>query len=214
METAFKLSDNLIAMKLAKDAGIDNVIQTARKMGITSTLKPIDRPRLALGNTPVKLLDLTSAYGVFANQGFKTRPHLINRVIDINNPNCDWQNYREDKDCQVVYAFYGDSERGLKPDTRGEGQVISQQTAKNMTKLLQATVSSGTAQNVNIVKAGGKTGTSGKRQDLWFVGYVPNDMVTGVWLGNPRFDRREEGTNVTSKDAAQVWNNYIKSIVN
>jgi penicillin-binding protein 1A len=54
----------------------------------------------------------------------------------------------------------------------------------------------------------GKTGTSDQRKDLWFIGFIPSDLVTGVWLGNPTFERKP--TNVGSADAAQVWQDYMQ----
>lgn len=220
MFTAIKVSDNLIAIKVSQDAGLNKVIEMAKRMKITSSLKNLSsdkksndpQPRLVLGTNPVKLIEMTSAYGILANQGERKRPHIINRVIDISDSRCDWHNYYDDSDCKIVYSYYG--EAGLNPDTRGNERVLSVTTATEMTELLKTVVEDkGTASNVNISKAAGKTGTSAKAKNLWFIGYIPQDLVTGVWLGNPSFKNEDiDRTNVTSKDAARIWQDYMTQI--
>jgi penicillin-binding protein 1A len=217
MLTAMGTSDNLTALKVAKDAGLERVIKTAQRMGINSKLD--NNPRLILGNSPVKLLEMTKGYGVLASRGYKTHPHLIRRIIDISSPQCSYKNYRHNPECVVLYAYDGDTAAGLKPAQQKsveEKQVISSDVADKVTDLMRATVADsgngrpkGTASNVNIRNAAGKTGTTEQRQDLWFIGFVPGDLVTGVWLGNPTFERKP--TNVGSADAAQVWQDYMES---
>lgn len=215
MLTAMGVSDNLTAMKVGKDAGLKRIIEMAKRMGISSKLE--DKPRLVLGLNPVTLLDTTSAYGVLANRGYKKRPHVIRRIVDISSPECSYQNYQNNPQCFTLYAYDGDFVSGLKPDSRGNRRIVSEAVADKMTVLMQGTVADGvngrprgTASVIDIRNAAGKTGTSDKRKDLWFVGYVPNELVTGVWLGNPSFNREE--TNVTSTDAAQVWADYMRGI--
>jgi peptidoglycan glycosyltransferase len=203
-------SDNLIALKVAKDAGLERIIDVAKKMGIQSKLTPAI-PRLVLGQRSVTLLEMTGAYGVLANRGLSNNPHIISRVIDISDPQCDRDNYNRDADCLVVYTYEGDEEKGLKPDSKKDRQVFDAEIAEQMTKLLKGVVASGgTASAIDIQNAVGKTGTSDGSKDLWFIGYIPEDLVTGVWLGNPAYKRKS--TNATSKDAALVWQAYMQKL--
>jgi membrane peptidoglycan carboxypeptidase len=201
-------SNNLIAIKVAKDAGIENVKEMADRMGIKDLGPAI--PRMVLGQYPVKLIEMTGAYGVLANQGKSNHPHSINRIIDLSNPKCDYKNYANNPDCQVFYSYQGDSAAGLRPNVDYNRKVVEPDVAQTMTNLLRGVVQRGTARNVRIQRAVGKTGTSDESQDLWFIGYIPNDLVTGIWLGNPASERRQ--TSGYGSDAAQVWNNYMESL--
>ena len=216
MLTAMAVSDNLIALKVAQDAGLEKMIDTAHKMGIQSELNPPE-PRLVLGSKRVTLLEMTSAYGVLANHGIGNKPHIINRIIDISSPNCSRQNYSTDNDCRVLYAYDGDTQSGLKPDLGKNRRILSREIADQITELLKGVVADGrngrpigTASRVNIPEAAGKTGTSDKSRDLWFIGYIPEDLVTGVWIGNPAVKRAP--TQAKSSDAAQIWQKYMKLI--
>jgi penicillin-binding protein 1A len=68
----------------------------------------------------------------------------------------------------------------------------------------------GTADVVNIPGAVGKTGTSDEYKDLWFIGYVPGNLVTGIWLGNKAGFR--DPTKATSGDAAALWQRYMEAL--
>jgi len=134
----------------------------------------------------VNLLELTSAYGVFANQGIRVAPVFVLRV--------------EDKNGKVLEQARASAEEALSPET-----------ALTMTSMLSSVVESGTAASARAlglsVPAAGKTGTTDDYSDAWFVGYVPG-LVTGVWVG---FDRKQKiGPGMTGAAAAlPIWVDVI-----
>ncbi|MFM6154501.1 MAG: transglycosylase domain-containing protein, partial [Sphaerospermopsis kisseleviana] len=132
MYDSIALSENVIALRIAEEVGLDNVAKTARKMGITSKLLASVNgerklvPRLILGHSEVNLLELTRAYAVLANKGIKTRPHGIRRIFDSSS--C--KNIQDINTCRIIYADSTETENG----------VIKPEVAKTMTKLLTGVV--------------------------------------------------------------------------
>jgi penicillin-binding protein 1A len=186
-------SENVVALRIAQEVGLDRVIQIAQRMGIRSELKA--QPGLVLGQSEVNLLELTGAFGVLANQGVSNQPHTIRRILDSSD--CDVPN--DMKTCREIYSY-----------TRNAGSpVISPEIADTMTTLLQGVVRNGTGRNAYLgLGEAGKTGTNNDNQDVWFVGYIPSDLVTGIWLGNDD----PSPTGATSALAAQVWGSYMRQI--
>jgi penicillin-binding protein 1A len=186
-------SENVVALRIAQEVGLDRVIQIAQRMGIRSPLKP--QPGLVLGQSEVNLLELTGTFGVLANRGVSNTPHTIRRILDSSD--CDVPN--DMKTCREIYAY-----------TPNAGSpVIAPEIADTMTDLLRGVVSSGTGRNAYLgLGEAGKTGTNNDNQDVWFVGYIPSDLVTGVWLGNDD----PSPTSATSALAAQVWGSYMRQI--
>jgi penicillin-binding protein 1A len=175
-------SINIVAVKVLIDVGFDPVVEMAKRMGIQSELMPTYS--LALGASEVNLLELTSAYGTLATAGNHVQAHGIRRILDRNG--------------SVIYESSYQPERAVDADS-----------AAIMTWMLRGVVSSGTGRRAQIDRpAAGKTGTSERRRDLWFVGYIPQ-MVTGVWLGNDD----SSPTWGASSTAAQVWQNFMGDAV-
>ena len=215
MAQAMAYSDNLVALKVAKDAGIDQVVEMAHRLGVNKRkLEAV--PRLVLGQSRVTLMEMTGAYSAIANNGRREIPHLIDRVIDISNPDCDFHNYSDDPDCTVLYDYDGNAER-LKHHIGGDQQAVDPVVAQEMTRLLQGVVSYGTASSaVTVPRAGGKTGT-GQFNDFWFIGFVPGDIAVGVWMGDAMsgVDLTTGAPNEgapTSAHAARLWNSYMRRI--
>jgi len=211
MRTAMAYSDNLVALKVAQDAGLSRVVNLAKNLGIRSPLE--ESPRLVLGQSPVTLLEMTGAFGAVANQGKWNRPHLIQRIIDMSDRACrdNLEQYDTHESCHVLYSYEGEQALGLKPDLEFNRSVLRPEIAQNLTNLLAEVTAQGTAQQVDIPGAVGKTGTSDEARDLWFIGYVPGgDLVTGVWLGNKAEQR--DPTQATSANAVDVWQKYMKSL--
>ncbi|MEM9213918.1 MAG: penicillin-binding protein 1A [Cyanobacteria bacterium P01_F01_bin.150] len=182
MRDALTRSINIVAVKTLLDVGFEPVIDLANKMGIQSNLLPVYS--LALGSLEVTLLELTNAYGTFANEGIFTEAHGIKKVVN-----------RED---EVLYEFREEPQQALDSDT-----------AAIMTWMLRSVVQSGTGRNAWLNRpVAGKTGTSEEYRDLWFVGYIPQ-LVTGVWLGNDD----NKPTWGQSSTAAQIWRNFMVQVV-
>ncbi len=194
-------SENVIALRIAQDAGLKNTIKTAQKMGINSALK--ETPGLILGESEVNVLEITGAYATFANRGLWNRPHGIAVVRDSGNCE-DVKNY---KTCHIIYSFKDTAER----EGYGNKQVISAETANTMTQLMRGVIQGGTGRSASLgLGEVGKTGTTNKGVDLWFIGYIPNQsIVTGIWLGNDD----NSPTNNSSSQAASLWGKYMREVV-
>ncbi|WP_027172225.1 PBP1A family penicillin-binding protein [Methylobacterium sp. 10] len=159
LRTAFAQSINTIAAQLAEEIGMASVIETARKLGVTSDLPNV--PSLALGSAEVSLLEMTRAYaGVLAS----AQPLDTYGVHAIRGPGPD--------------PLY------LRPDAKPTTPLPGESRAM-MLDSLQAVVDSGTGRAARITNlaVGGKTGTTQDYRDAWFVGVTP-DLVVGVWIGN------------------------------
>ncbi|NEP25564.1 PBP1A family penicillin-binding protein [Moorena sp. SIO3I6] len=190
-------SENAVAIRVAQDAGLDRVVRLAQRLGISSKLEPVFG--LALGQSEVTLLEMTGAYGAIANQGLWYRPHGIVRILDSSDCT-DNQDYQT---CRVIYNFAD------QPTINK--QAVSPAVANTMTEMLQGVVTSGTGRSARIGQGeGGKTGTTDKNVDLWFIGFIPkHQIVTGIWLGNDN----NSPTSGSSSQAAQLWGMYMGQVV-
>jgi 1A family penicillin-binding protein len=197
MYTGMAQSENVIAVRVAMDAGLDNVVQTAKRLGVRSELKPV--PRLAIGQSEVNVLEITGSYAAIANRGFWNRPHAIKRILDSGQ--CKDTNDRNT--CRVIYSFDQSRDKGQ--------QAVSPEVAQTMTTLLRGVVQGGTGRSAAIAPdVAGKTGTTDRNVDLWFIGFIPSSqLVTGIWLGNDN----NSPTSGSSAQAAQLWSNYMRQVV-
>ncbi len=159
LQDALAASVNTVAVSLSEDVGRGRVVQVARRLGITTPVKPT--PSVALGAGEVSLLELTSAYAPFANGGLGAWPYGIEEIRTRSG--------------QVLYRRSGN----------GPGRIISPGTVADMNRMLARVVATGTGRKAVLGDrpAAGKTGTSQEFRDAWFVGYTA-DLVAGVWLGN------------------------------
>lgn len=164
LKGAFARSINSIAVRLGQEMGIPRIIETAKRMGITSPLD--DAPSLALGSSDVSLLEMVNAYCVIADNGRHHDPVLVTRIVD--------------KDGNEVYVGPTKSET-----------VIPYKSAFLMQQMLQGGLKEpgGTSQslwgyigNYRDTEFGGKTGTSNNHSDAWFMGVSPK-LVVGAWVG-------------------------------
>ena len=156
---------NVPTVRIAQDIGIDKAIFYAQEMGIsTFVLDGATNDRnlaTALGGMTrgVTPLELTSAYGTFANRGIHVKTVAILRVVSRTG-------------------------KVLEEAERKEKSVMSADNAAALTAMLEDVIRRGTGTRANIGRpAAGKTGTTSDYHDAWFVGYTP-DLVTGVWIGN------------------------------
>ncbi|MGA8646387.1 MAG: PBP1A family penicillin-binding protein [Candidatus Sulfotelmatobacter sp.] len=184
LRRALAQSRNIPALKLANKVGIKSVIDYAERFGITAKLPPY--LPVALGSAEITLIEQTSAYSVFPNDGVRVTPHYITKVTDYEGRVLE-EDYPEVKD------------------------VISARTARIMTSMLREVVLHGTgiaAANLPFPVAG-KTGTTNDFTDAWFVGFSPA-MTCGVWIG---FDeKRSLGAKETGARAAlPIWMNFMNA---
>lgn len=158
-------SDNTVYAQLTLDVGPERVGVMARKLGVRSPLEVGGQyvPAMGLGSIAVSPLDMASAYATLAAGGVYSEPTAIRKVVLPNG--------KEDKG-----AGWGAPRR-----TR----VISDGVAWKVTRILEDNVSYGTGIRAGFGRpAAGKTGTTDKHADAWFVGYTP-DLATAVWMGYP-----------------------------
>jgi penicillin-binding protein 1A len=157
---ALAVSSNAAAVRVSQTVGIPNVIQAARRNGISSPLPSY--PAIALGAVDVTPLELVAAYAPFANGGLRVHPRLVRRI--------------EAADGTVLWAA-----ETAPPDT-----VMDPRDAYQLTSMLRGVVDNGTARTVRDAgvrgPVAGKTGTTNNAADVWFVGYTPT-LVAGVWFG-------------------------------
>jgi 1A family penicillin-binding protein len=197
MYRAIEQSENAVALRVAQDIGLNRVMEMAKRLGITSPLT--EAPGLVLGQSEVTVLEMTGAYTAFADNGVWHRPHAIERILDGN----DCNDPQDPKTCREIYAF--------DRETNNHREVLSEQVAERMTKMLRKAVKDGTGKAAYLDEGeAGKTGTTDKGVDLWFIGYLPKkDLVTGIWLGNDD----NSPTNGSSYQAATLWGKYMKSAI-
>jgi membrane peptidoglycan carboxypeptidase len=193
MQTGIAQSYNVVALRAAQEVGLDQVIRTAKRMGVQSKLTAT--PGLVLGQSETTVLEMTSAFGVLANSGARMRPRTIQRIIDTSD--CTTPN--NTKTCRVLYDA---SQKEVSV------AVLDPTIADTMTQMLRGVVQGGTGRGAAIgLDVAGKTGTTNSGVDLWFIGYVPNrKIVTGIWLGND--DNTPTGD--SSAQAAILWGEYMR----
>jgi penicillin-binding protein 1A len=160
LREALKRSINLIAVRLILEMNVAAVVDYAHRMGIKSPVPPY--ASIALGTAEVSPLELTSAYGVFPNEGVLVEPIAILRI--------------EDKDGNLI-----------EENVPEKKEVLSKETAYLMTNLMEGGVNEegGTGRNVRnyySLPAAGKTGTTNDYGDAWFVGFTPH-LAAGTWVG-------------------------------
>ncbi len=186
-------STNTVAVRVLEDLGLVNSFRFAKeKFGLTSLVShadanDCDRAALALGqlNYGTDLRRLTSAYTAFADGGVYHKGRSYYRVTDADG-------------------------RVLLSTDEGGSVILSQETAALMTKLMQGVIREGTSSQITLdefVECAGKTGTSGKDHDRWFVGYTP-DIVCGVWCGYD-YPKPLKGKNICNR----IWNDVMWSIL-
>lgn len=181
-------SMNVPTVKIAQKLGIEKVLYYAQEMGISTLV--MDGPHndknlasalggLTKGVTP---LELTSAYGTFANKGVHVDPVVIVKVLDRNGKVIDEAN----------------------PE---QHNVISESSAADLTSMLQDVIRAGTGRRASIGRpAAGKTGTTSDYHDAWFVGYTP-DLVASVWIGND--DNTSLGGIYGGTVPATIWKDFM-----
>jgi len=196
MDRGMAQSENAVAIRVAQDAGMENMIAMARNLGVRSPLRP--SPGLVLGESETNVLEMTGAYGAIANNGEWHRPHTIKRVLDSG----DCLDPQDFQTCRVIYD--------ASQDRTAQHQAVSPAVAQTLQRMLRAVVQGGTGSRAALgLGEGGKTGTTDRLVDLWFIGSVPGpNLTTGIWLGNDN----NSPTRGSSGDAAQLWRDYMRQI--
>jgi penicillin-binding protein 1A len=183
---AFAESRNIPALKLAHKVGIQAIIETAHRFGITSNI-PAFLP-VAIGSADMTLAEQVGAYSVFPNDGIRIEPHYIRRVTQSDG-------------------------LPLRETAPRVNEVTSLETARTMMQLLRAVVTQGTGAAASQLHhpLGGKTGTTNDYTDAWFVGFSPS-VTCGTWIGFD--DRQSLGEKETGARAAlPMWMDFMHAAI-
>lgn len=186
MAAAISYSDNIYAVKTHLFLGENMLINTAKRIGITSELSPI--PSLALGTEEISLLEMVTAYSSFANLGYKVTPHLIKRVEDAKG--------------NVLYENKEETEAILNSSlTYILNEMLTQTYNKNFIDYNYPTLIS-LLPNITH-KYAIKSGTTDT--DLWIMGYNKN-AVLGIWNGY------DDNSKIASSDYSYHKNIWIDTM--
>ncbi|MFM2385629.1 MAG: hypothetical protein RL660_386 [Bacteroidota bacterium] len=190
MKNALAYSVNNGTLYVLKQVGIKSFVDFCRKCGIESKIE--EYPSLALGAFEISLIEMLRTYTMFPNYGINTKPIYITRIEDRN----------------------GNLLENFVPDRK---EVINEQTAYKMIRMMQGTTSFGTGKNLKPRfgirgEVAGKTGTTNDEADAWFIGYSPT-LLAGVWTGcEDRFMGLGLGQGATA--AGPIWGAFFKYVQN
>lgn len=196
LKRALAQSINSVTAELTDRVGADNVVKYAKKMGITTPLKPV--PSIGLGPFDVSLYDMVAAYSVFVNSGSYTEPILVTKI--------------EDNKGSVIVEF--------EPEHR---QAISKESAFLMIQMLRGGVEEpgGTSGSIrwrfnvtgNGNEIGGKTGTTSNNSDGWFM-CVTHNLVVGAWVGGDDRSIHFRTTNLGegAKTALPIVGSFLEKV--
>ncbi|MFZ4058938.1 MAG: penicillin-binding protein 1A, partial [Ferruginibacter sp.] len=181
---------NAAAWHLMGLIGVKRTIEFAIQCGIKTKLPPY--PSIALGAAEIPLLEMLQAYTMFPNKGYNVEPQFISRI--------------EDKNGNLLKEFIQETPK----------QVINENDAFTMVKLMQGVVKFGTGRSLNgysiPAEKAGKTGTTNDNTDGWFIGYTP-ELLAGTWVGcDDPFIRIYAGTGGGSEMALPKWGYFMKKV--
>jgi len=208
LRTGLEKSRNLMTVRIAQDLGLRKIINFSKKLKIYEN--PNELLSISLGSAETTLLKLSSAYSSFVNGGKLVTPVLIDRIQDsegntiLNNENrkcnkCDEISHLSDKYPKIIDNFE---------------QIFSSETAYQITSILEGAVQRGTGRGLRDLNLdlAGKTGTTNKNTDTWFIGYT-SKLVVGVYVGfdNPKtLGKRETG----ARTAMPIFKEFVKKAIN
>lgn len=193
MQAALSRSINTVAIKVMEKAGVENVVQQARKLNIQSHLPKV--PSLALGTADLSVIEMAGAYAAFVNSGHHpVEPYLINTI--------------EDSEGNIIFQH---QETDLET-------ALSNQTAQIMIEMMKSVVNTGTGQRLRWKyqldnDIAGKTGTTQSNRDGWFIGLTPN-LVTVTWVGadDPRVHFKTTKTGQGANSALPIFGEFYRSL--
>ena len=198
-------SRNLMTVRIAKILGLEEILNLSKKLNIYDEIPEL--LSVSLGAAETTLMNLTSAYAPFINGGKKINPKLISRIQDRRGKTIfNEKNMR----CVGCDKFINNDETELPKIENYNERVISEETAYQMTSILQGAVKRGTAKKLKSlnVPLAGKTGTTNDNYDAWFIGFSSN-LIIGVYIGfdNPKtLGKFETG----SKAALPIFKDFIE----
>jgi len=207
LRTGIEKSRNLMTVRIAQKVGFEKISQITNNFGIYS-----DVPELlsvSLGAAETTLIQLTNAYCTFVNGGKKVSPIFIDRIQDRRGKTIFNADKRKCVGCEEI-SYLKDEIPFIEDNKQ---QIISQETAFQITSMLEGVVKRGTGRrlrNLNLTLAG-KTGTTNKNMDAWFLGFT-SKLVIGTYVGfdEPKsLGKYETG----AKAALPIFKKFVENVV-
>ncbi len=208
LRTGVEKSRNLMTVRVAQEIGIDKIIKFSKKLKIYDN--PKELMSISLGSEETTLLKITTAYCSFVNGGKLVDPIIIDRIQDSEGKTIFKNEKRVCDNCDQI-SFSGNKIPKIKNNYK---VIFSPQTAYQMTTILEGVIKRGTGKGLRDLnlQIAGKTGTTNKNTDAWFIGFTSN-LVVGVYVGhdNPRsLGKIETG----SRAAMPIFREFAKKAVN
>ena len=200
-------SRNLMTVRISQDLGLNKIVNLSKKLGIYEN--PNELLSISLGSAETTLLKLTSAYCSFVNGGKFVNPKLIDRIQDSEGNTIFKTEDRYCENCKNI-SFLSDEVPKIKDNFK---QIFSPQTSYQITSILEGATKRGTAKKLRDLNLdiAGKTGTTNKNTDTWFIGFT-SDLVVGVYIGydEPQtLGKFETG----AKTAMPIFKSFMKRAV-
>ena len=207
LRTGVEKSRNLMTVRIAQNLGIKKIAQFAKDLNIYKN--PEELLSLSLGSSETTLLKLTSAYCSFVNGGKLIDAKFIDRIQDSEGNTIFNSENRECEGCDQI-SYISNNVPKIKNNFK---QIMSKETAYQMTSILEGTVKRGTAKGLRDLNLdlGGKTGTTNKNTDTWFIGFSSN-YVIGVYVGYDEpssLGKYETG----ARTAMPIFKSFVKNSV-
>ena len=207
LRTGVEKSRNLMTVRIAQNLGIKKIAQFAKNLNIYKN--PEELLSLSLGSSETTLLKLTSAYCSFVNGGKLIDAKFIDRIQDSEGNTIFNSENRECEGCDQI-SYISNNIPKIKNNFK---QIMSKETAYQMTSILEGTVKRGTAKGLRDLNLdlGGKTGTTNKNTDTWFIGFSSN-YVVGVYVGYDEpssLGKYETG----ARTAMPIFKSFVKNSV-
>ena len=208
LRTGIEKSRNLMTVRIAQELGLKKITDLTKKLKIYDN--PEELMSISLGSAETTLLKLTTAYCSFVNGGKLVEPKLIDRIQDSEGKTIYNSEKRVCKNCENISFL---SKKIPEIDNNFK-QVFTPQTAYQITSMLEGVIERGTGKKLKSLNLdlAGKTGTTNKNTDTWFIGFTSN-LVIGVYIGNDNpksLGKYETG----AKTAMPVFKSFIKNAMN
>ncbi len=207
LRTGLEKSRNLMTVRIAQDLGLKKILNFSKELGIYKN--PDELLSISLGSAETTLLKLTTAYCSFVNGGKLVKPILIDRIQDSEGNTIFNSDKRICIDCEKI-SFLNDNVPKI---SNNFNQAFSPETAYQVTSILEGAIKRGTGKKLRDLNLdiAGKTGTTNKNTDTWFIGFTSN-LVIGVYVGMD--DPAPLGKHETgAKTAMPVFKDFIKKAV-
>ncbi len=208
LRTGIEKSRNLMTVRIAQELGIKKITEFSKKLNIYDN--PEELMSISLGSAETTLLKLTSAYSSFLNGGKLVEPILIDRIQDSEGNTIFNSEKRICKQCEEI-SYLGNNFPEISDNFT---KIFSSETAYQIVSMLEGVIKRGTGKKLRKLNLdiAGKTGTTNKNTDAWFIGFTSN-LVVGVYVGHD--DPKSLGKFETgSKAALPIFELFIKNAIN